>query len=58
MRLSASKHDWPDDIHAAGLTLEIAFVSYWEWTKLIAASLGISTVTTGIGLALWLWVLK
>ena len=34
-----------------GRRLEIAFVSYLEWAKLIATSLAISTVTA-IGVAL------
>jgi hypothetical protein len=32
--------------------------SYLEWAKLIATSLAISTVTTAIDVALWLWFLK
>ena len=52
------EHDSPMIHMRRGRRLEIAFVSYLEWAKLIATSLAISTVTTAIGVALWLWFLK
>lgn len=35
----------------------IAFVSYWEWAKLIATSVVISISITAIAFALWWWLL-
>ena len=33
----------------------IAFVSYWEWVKLIGTAFLISCSTTAAAFALWLW---
>ena len=37
---------------------EIAFVSYWELAKVFATALGVSTVTTAVGISLWWWLMK
>ena len=47
-----------DDLTYRWGRLGIAFVSYWELAKIFAAALGISTVTTAIGISLWWWLMK
>ena len=41
------KHDLPMIHMRRGRRLEIAFVSYWEWAKLVATSLGLADHSRG-----------
>ena len=52
------KHDSPMIHMRRGRRLEIAFVSYWEWAKLVATSLGLSLSTTAAAFLLWWWLTK
>jgi hypothetical protein len=47
-----------DDLTQRWVDQEIAFVSYWELAKVFATALGISTVTTAVGISLWWWLMK
>jgi len=45
-------------MQCGGGRLESAFVSSWEWAKLIATSLVVSTSITATAFALWWWLMK